>query len=601
MRNCAGRRDVKQKCRPRDYACKRDMGFHPMRHMAENNDFLNMRTLLVLVISILCLVPFLTKAFHIDDTLFLFIARQIHVDPMDFYGSAVNWNGAEEPVSVINKNPPAVSYFIALVTWILGWGEIPLHLAFLMPAAGFSLGTYCLARMLCTRPHLAAVTAALTPAFLVSSTNVMSDVMMMAFYVWAAALWLLGLERGRRLYFVCSAACIALSALTKYYGISLVPLLAVFTLVKKRKLGSWVLYLALPILILAVYEWITYAQYGQGLLSSAASFALTARYEGKAALLMKTLTLLAFTGGCLASSAFYSPFLWSARSWAIAVWLASTLIIFFLTMSEVGGVLRDADGVRWGLITQFIFFILAGIHILALAIADLWTNRDSPALLLFLWILGAFFFAGFVNWMINARVLLPMAPAMGILIMRRFEQRAETRGPRRRQALVWPLIPAACLALLVTWADFRQANANRSAARIIHAEYKDFAHTLWFQGHWGFQYYMESLGAKALDLKNSWLEPGDVVVVPTSNSGLFKPRQGKFPFPPERLDVAGCGWLGTMNADLGAGFYSDRWGPLPFAFGLVPPEEFLFLEIHRSVKDVYHVRPARHWFTTSND
>ena len=177
-----------------------------------------MRTWLVVLATVLvplvCLAPFVSKPFHMDDLTYVWPARHIHEHPLDFYGFTANWYGFEAPMSQMNKNPPLVSYFIALAALFLGWSERALHGAFLIPALAVSLGTYYLARLLCTRPHLAALAAVLTPAFLVSSTNVMCDTLMLAFYVWATALWVTGLERDNTLYLVLGVTCISLAALT---------------------------------------------------------------------------------------------------------------------------------------------------------------------------------------------------------------------------------------------------------------------------------------------------------------------------------------------------------------------------------------------------
>jgi hypothetical protein len=34
-----------------------------------------------------------------------------------------------------------------------------------------------------------------------------------------------------------------------------------------------------------------------------------------------------------------------------------------------------------------------------------------------------------------------------------------------------------------------------------------------------------------------------------------------------------------MSQPLGAGFYASVWGPLPFAFGEVPPERYLIARL----------------------
>jgi hypothetical protein len=36
-------------------------------------------------------------------------------------------------------------------------------------------------------------------------------------------------------------------------------------------------------------------------------------------------------------------------------------------------------------------------------------------------------------------------------------------------------------------------------------------------------------------------------------------------------------WISTMSQALGAGFYSDQRGPLPFAIGRVPVEKYYIL------------------------
>lgn len=152
-------------------------------------------TLLVAAVTTILLLPFAGKAFHVDDPLFLKAALQIRSSPLDFYGFRVNWYGTEQPMWEVTKNPPLASYFLALASGLGGWSEIPLHLAFLLPAVAAAAGTLALARRFCAHPVAATLAAVATPAFLVSSTNVMCDVLLVAFWVWAVELWIRGVER----------------------------------------------------------------------------------------------------------------------------------------------------------------------------------------------------------------------------------------------------------------------------------------------------------------------------------------------------------------------------------------------------------------------
>src|SRR5262249_16650518 len=145
------------------------------------------------------------------------------------------------------------------------------------------------------------------------------------------------------------------------------------------------------------------------------------------------------------------------------------------------------------------------------------------SMLLFLWIFGTFVFAGFINWSTNGRSMLPMVPVMGILLMRRIEQREAAKIQRRSlQRVLIPLVPAALIALAVTWADYRLANSARTVAKEIDKRYDGHSRKIWFQGHWGFQYYMEQHGATAIDVKRWTITPGDITIVPTNNTNLFR-------------------------------------------------------------------------------
>jgi 4-amino-4-deoxy-L-arabinose transferase-like glycosyltransferase len=541
-----------------------------MQRQTGKHLYLHTPLILVVIVPLICLVPFIGKAFHIDDTVYIWVAKHIHTNPFDFYGFTANWHGLPQSMSFINKNPPLVSYYIALVAALFGWAELTLHLAFLLVAVGFSLGTYYLARSFCQHPHIATLMAVLTPVFLLSSTNVMADTMMLAFYVWAVALWVRGLEENRSLYLLIASILIALSALTKYFGMTLVPLLIMYSLVLKRRLGSWILFLCIPILVLCSYQWLTYALYGQDLITSAVLFSLGWELSEKLKL------PLAFAGGSIVSVAFYAPFLWSRRFWLIIIILLALVVAVLVSMGTVGTLsLRDANIIRWELLLQLALFIVAGIHILTLATADLWKNRDASSWLLFMWILGTFVFSSYVNWTTNARSIYPMVPAVVIVAMRRFEQRSEATALKLNWKVYWPLIPAALIAILVTWADATFAECQRTAARQIHTKFQNYPGKLWFQGHWGFQYYMEAHGAEAQD-KLTPIMPGDILVIPQNNTNLISISENSF-VRIGKIQLMTFPWLGTMQRSIGAGFYDGSMGPLPFAFGSVKPEEYLLL------------------------
>ena len=155
---------------------------------------------------------------------------------------------------------------------------------------------------------------------------------------------------------------------------------------------------------------------------------------------------------------------------------------------------------------------MGGLHLLLLVATEIWRRRDIVTLTLVLWIGGIIFFATVLNWTINVRSFLPLVPATAILLVRRLET---FRGRYRTGIwLLWPLAPAAAIALGVAVADYQLADSARTAATEITAKYKSANHTLWFEGHAAFQYYMEKLGGRPLDMAQSNFQPEDVVVIP---------------------------------------------------------------------------------------
>ncbi|MBE9541769.1 MAG: glycosyltransferase family 39 protein [Proteobacteria bacterium] len=550
--------------------------------------FFGRHGLIIPLITLACLLPFANKAFHIDDPIFIWVARHIFTNPVDFYGFTANWYGLEEPMSSILINPPGLSYYIALTAAITGWSELSLHLSLFIPAIGMSYGTYCLARQTGIKsPWLAALIVVFSPVFLLCSTNIMADLMMSALYVWAVIFWLDGLEKKRLSYLFLSSLLISISALTKYFGITLVPLLLAFSLLSKKKLSAHTFILMIPVVILFFYEWLTYMLYGKGLLSYAAHYATEVSSIVKPGLMTNLLTGLSFSGGSLLSTAFFIPLLWSKKIWVIWGLVLLSVATLLLQTGYLGSLsLYDEKGIKWSSIVQCTLFIAAGIHIIVLAVDNALRSKDAISLLLFFWVIGTFIYLSLINWTISARTVLPMAPAVGVLLARRFDQ-LQSRALEKN--LMWratfPLFLGAIVAFLVSWADYSLANCQRTAVRTIYSDFKDSKNTLWFQGHWGFQYYMEAAGGKPLDFKSSSIKYGDIVTIPVNNTNKKRLSNDDFQYV-RSLQIMPSQWIGTMQSSTGAGFYAAAIGPLPFTIGNIQPEEYLLYSAKKDVKGI---------------
>jgi 4-amino-4-deoxy-L-arabinose transferase-like glycosyltransferase len=527
-------------------------------------------------VTLAVLAPFFAKPFNMDDPLFIWVAQQIYLHPGDPYGFNVNWAQTVFPMWNVTENPPLACYYLALGAGFFGWNEIGLHLAFMLPAIAVVLGTRRLAGHFCQRPTLAALATLFTPVFMVSSMTVMCDMLMLAFWVWAALLWVEGLDRDDFGRLALSGLCVAGAELTKYYGVCLVPLLAAYGLLHQRRAGRWMIYLLIPLAVLYVYGAATWMLYGHNLLVRAAQYtsffaAFEQENHGHSAF-ATTLTALAFTGGCVAAAAIFAPLLWRRRTLMLGG-AAAFLLAAFAVFAVVSGTGFNEFVWTSPLLVklQVVFWAACGMGVLALAIAEVVQRRDAGAWLLALWVLGTFAFTAFFNWTVNGRSILPLAPAVGILIVRRLEDNFPMNHKVWSKGVVICLAASAALALLVVRADFVLARAARNSAREACSKLMVSGKTLWFEGNWGFQFYMDARGARAIDLAHPALKPGDTFVVPANNTNLRSPRLDVSK-PREIITVPKLPFLATMDESVGAGFYASLGAPLPFAFGRVPPE-----------------------------
>jgi hypothetical protein len=296
-------------------------------------------------------------------------------------------------------------------------------------------------------------------------------------------------------------------------------------------------------------------------------------------MLQKLFVGVVFAGGCLLTALFFAPLLWTRRL-AIAGVLSAAFAGIGLAFAPAlyGFPLGDAG---WTTKAQLLLFFLSGLGVVALGAAQLNRDRSADGVLLALWALGTLLFATAINWTVNGRSVLPAVPVIGILLARRLETHGVATRPALR--LLAPLLAGALVAFGVAWGDGRYAGTARVAAREIAERYADET-PIRFQGHWGFQWYMEREGGRAVDLAGDTLPAGSLMVLPENNTSTLR-----LPEPAAtRVDTLVFpvrGFIATMSPERAASYYAARVrGPLPFALGPVPAERYTVYRINRAVK-----------------
>ncbi len=542
--------------------------------------------LISFLLPALLLLPFVGKAFHIDDPHFLRMAQHIVEHPFDYYGYEMTWSGHKALGFVTNFNPPGVGYLWALVASVAGWGEIPLHLASTLIACIVSLGIYALATKVSSRPLMAVCVAVLSPAYIVSASTLMSDIPMLGLYVWALYCWIDGIDRDKAWLLALAGILIGFAIITKYFGTTAIPLALAFGLARKKAPGRWMLYLLIPIAMLSVYMVHTHYVYGMNHYTYSMRFAGETRAALGGSMLAKLVTVIPYLGACMASALFYLIAIGGKRL-RIAMLTGLGLASVAAMLVPNGGLLHEfysfPQQVPRLYLLQVAVFAVSGIALFVVLLSDLVRHRDEYALLLFLWLAGTVVYGVAVAPVLGVRVLIPAIPPAALLVSRITAQSTDT--PRARLPEAAALLLATGLAVWLLIADYQFANSGKAAAEHFTENKARYAATAYFSGNWGANYYMEDAGAVPLSVsdtdatgrKTFSLRPGDTLIVPQNYEPL-NPGEGQALLLDTFIYPVNVG-ITTWSQPCRAGFFGEFMGRLPFVIATPPPEEYLFFEL----------------------
>jgi len=169
----------------------------------------------VLGTILLATVPFLDKAFHIDDYYYLQVARHMLQDPLRPYDFTWIAEGREVDVFSNDWAPPFFKYVLALGLLAFGESEVLLHFIMSVFTAVLGISTYSLALRFTSRPLMATTLVLLNPIF-VPGQNLMVDTPMLALGMAGLACHIWGTDRGSRLLVMLGWLFAGLAVVTKY-------------------------------------------------------------------------------------------------------------------------------------------------------------------------------------------------------------------------------------------------------------------------------------------------------------------------------------------------------------------------------------------------
>jgi hypothetical protein len=534
-------------------------------------------------IALACLVgalslPFLNKAFHIDDTYFLRITANVLEDPMDPFAGSIDWWDRPLPVWRLASNPPLLSYYLAPFAAWSDFSERALHAAMIPFLALYALAVFHLARRFSDGSWLALMFA-LTSAGIVVSSNVMRDVPTAALTTAAVAAVVTGTDRNDGRWVGAGFLLAGLALLTRFTALVILPVLVLPPLLKGRlRLTAW---LALPLLMLAlwcVHNWWTYgelqllAQLDRG--HNRPGHAWSDNLCGLPVVLGSLLYIAPALLVHAAVSRDRSALLAVALAWPATAWLTQRYL-------------------EWGADAQYLFWSLGGCAVLVICALEgvrgarrpTRDPRGADSLLLLAW-LGAQLAVAVVLAPFQAvRHLIPALPPLVLLGFRYLAP-----GLRRHHTLLATLVGVqAGIAFTVAIADSDYADAYRDFAARAEAQLGTEDDDIWFLGHWGWLYYAERAGLRKLHATGPYPETGDLLIVPVQvDKGAVLERTPRLRERLLKLDeilYAGRTPFRTMHT-AGAGFYAMRSrrgaGHTPSVpYRLMPAAPVEVFEIHQ--------------------
>lgn len=499
------------------------------------------------------------KPLQIDDTAYEYFARNIAENPLDPYGFAMFWYTRPEPANGVLA-PPVLPYWWALVRSLVGEEPILWKLGLfpwaMLLAHGLNGLLLRFARPLATwlLPALM-ISPALLPSF-----NLMLDIPALALSTSALHWFLKAVDDRRPGLAVLAGLLMGLGMQTKYTVFVLPAVLLVYATLRCR----WLLWLAATVTALQVFVgWECLIS----LVSGRSHFLLNMPSETDWLQKIGQMTYLGtHLGGVgMVGVLFGLAALGVRRGWLILGGilvlgtLGSLVLVegwvrteMQLSPSLFGSTVMQAQWFSLGEVLFFGWAVVGAVVLIVAAWRLVWREcgvlgqpfyRSQSVFLLAWLVLEVLAFPALTPFPAVRRVLGVMVAAS--LLLARLG--ARHTGRLWREGTLAVLVVGNVLLGAGFWAldcqgAWAQAEAARRAAEWVRA-FEPKA-TLWYVGHWGFQYYAERQGMQPVipDYipppgriafpSPSLLRPGDWLIVPDKGQ-----NQPSIEFEPEKLEL----------------------------------------------------------------
>ena len=594
-------------------------------------DSSDLKAVLLLTFLVLAAaLPFVHRAYFIDDYYHVTMARGLLAHPArpyDFLADDnghhnIGWERGRAPRMV---NPPAFHYFLALAMKLWGDESWKLRTAVLVFPLVSAFCVYFLGKRFTRRPLAAASLLVITPAFWLTSYSLLIDGALLACFLMALLAFIIGAEKRRLSWILFSGALMGLTFLVKYSGALIFPLCLSWQWMDARRRGWKGAYAAYAVAAAVILLWGLWGIFTYGQMHFLATFSRGFHSTSLAGLL----ALLLFSGGFFlnhlpqrrfhvfqagmacwlaalllaAGGLFFHPSVpvWMGRfyvdKWVVVasflggslffpVW--SVLLLGMLSrrallisagaLAALYGALHSSMG-GFGIVQSLLLclFIGGSAAFLGLMAHQCRPWQSAQDRFLMFWIVaGLFELVTVMPWTAGRYFLLILPPAAWVFL--RLVDQLDA-------SFLWPVIwcSTALLGFLLAVADYAQAGAAARLAQVLtnrQGQLEAVAprppHHWYYLGDTfdGAQPYLLALGWQNV-FPDDPLQAGDLLIKPRyrQSSWWRLPQTHRL-----RLVLAYEARsrlpLRVMDVPSSAGFYASAWGALPFTITRDPLERF---------------------------
>lgn len=539
------------------------------------------QALAVLLFAVLCItLPFVNKAFHLDDTFFVRLAQQKLTHPLALGLPDHGYEGNFFSL-YLDTHPPLLTSYISLLIRVIGSAsEEGLHLGFIVFPALAAVSMFFLARRFTGSPLLAALLLVVTPGFMVMSQSVMTDIPALSLWLAAIAAYVFGVDRENNRLLILAGLCLSLAVLTTYQSFSLLPLLLVYALLQGRLRIKYMLPLAAGLAAFAAI--IIYYRTATGhppKLSYSIGLNLAPAF-----LANKVIATISAIGGAIVFPFILAAGMLKGRKeyLAFAALIAALLLFFLLKISSGeytwASAVLQAIFCGAGLLAIYRFAISASDA----AVGHFRSQGDRDNIFLILWIAGVLLYVVALLPYASTRYLIPLFPPV-ILMFVRYAETILGDGKTGKYFALLAIVLTAAAGFAVSIADYRLAGVYRSFASGYSRQLRSGDQRIWFAGEFGLRYYLEENSGRYLTKDDNSPAPGDHVVLSHGLIAYFISDELRNRMQLEqRIDYPGAWPFRVEDPGSQAGFYDQFHGNLPYSLSSGPVESI----------DVYTVRAA---------